>query len=89
MDDQLRELLTQLHDELEHTQTLDDNARQMMEHLKIDIQGLLEKSDEEQHPGYGSVAHQINEAVQEFEVTHPELTETLTKVLDTLSGLGI
>lgn len=84
-DEKLRDLLEQLHDELEHTSSLDEKGRELLSHLSVDIQKMLGSS--------GTVppttTERFQDAIDHFEVTHPELTAALSQVLNALSNAGI
>ncbi len=89
---QIREMLTQLHDELEHTQTLDDDERAMMRHLMSDIQQMLNRQDAGQGMQYKpdrSFVNRLRKALDMMEVSHPTLTLMMEKALDTLNIAGI
>ena len=81
---QLHQSLQQLHAELDRTQTLDDESRQLLEQLQHDIQGVLRESNATTHQ---SLSDQLGAAVAHFEDSHPELTLTLKQVLDNLAQI--
>ena len=87
-DHEIRAMLTQLHDELERTHTLDEGERAMMRHLMSDIQLALRPEDEREAPS-GRLVDRLNKAISVLEVSHPTLTSTLKKALDTLTVAGI
>jgi hypothetical protein len=91
-DQQIRQMLTQLHDELEHAETLDDDERAMMRHLMADIQEALKRSADAHTPGYPanqSLMARLEQSVDVLEVNHPALTVMIEKALDTLNLAGI
>ena len=81
----LRELLEQLHNELERTESLDETGREMLSHLSTDIQIMLEPSEIE-HP---SLRQRLQEAIDHFEVERPAITAALSQMLNTLNNAGI
>lgn len=85
-DQEIRRMLTQLHDELERTQTLDENEQTMMRHLMNDIQATLARTG---HPPTSSIVTRLEESVEVLEVSHPTLTALIRKALDTLNIAGI
>ena len=99
MDDQgLRSLLEQLHTELEHTQSVDQKGRELLNDLDNDIRGLLLRTQETQahQTGSGTTAQdpqtlleRLEETIRYLEVTHPTLTNTLAKISESLSNAGI
>jgi hypothetical protein len=90
MDDQeLRSLLEQLHAEIERSATVDEKERELLTHLAADIRVLLARSEGEENPTEPSVVKRLEEAVDQYEITHPDLTMLLSKLLAILSNAGI
>ncbi len=85
-DQDIRRMLLQLHEELERTQTLDENEQAMMRHLMEDIQATLARTGQ-QHSGNFVV--RLEESVETLEVSHPTLSSLIRKALDTLNIAGI
>jgi hypothetical protein len=86
---ELRSLLTKLHEEIKNTQEVDEKGLELLRDLEADIAALLERSDENPEPLQPSVFKNMEEAVVHFEVTHPTLTEQVAKISEILSGAGI
>jgi hypothetical protein len=84
-DQKLRELLQELHDELERTQSVDDNGREMLSRLNADIQQFLDPARE--NPA--TLLGRLQDAIDHFEVDHPAVTAALSQMLNTLSNAGI
>ena len=84
-----RELLQQLHDEINNTQTVDEEGSELLRDLDGDIRELLERSEEQQMQLHPSVIQRLESALSHFEVTHPELTTLISKVVDSLSSAGV
>ncbi len=90
MDDQeLRSLLEQVHAEIERSDTVDEKERELLTHLAADIRELLARSEGEENLSEPSVVKRLEEAVDQYEITHPDLTMLLSKLLETLSNAGI
>ena len=87
--EELRKLLHQLHDEINNTQTVDEKGSEMLRELEGDIHALLERSGESPVPVHPSVFQRLESALKHFEVTHPDLTTAISRVLDSLSNAGI
>ena len=85
----LRKQLEELHAEIEKTGTVDDEGREMLRHLKADIQTLLERSEGESLEPHPSFVQTMLDSIEHFEVTHPTLTNVLNQVMSTLSNAGI
>jgi hypothetical protein len=84
-----RELLHQLHEEIIHTQTVDEKGSELLRDLDGDIRALLERSEEHPLQVHPSIVQRLESALSHFEVTHPELTMLISKFLDSLSNAGI
>ncbi len=83
----LHEILEQLHTELAQTQTVDEAEREQLQALMRDVRELLDRADDNQPAHYQSLGGRLGEAVRQFEVSHPTLTLTIGRVLDTLHGV--
>jgi len=84
-DQKLRELLQQLHDELERTKSVDEKGREMLNHLNADIQQFLDPALENPSTLLG----RLQDAIDHFEVEHPAVTAALSQMLNALSNAGI
>lgn len=88
MDDkELRELLEKVHAEIEQTQSVDENGRELLRDLEADIRSLLARSQKKQSEP--PVVERLDNAIKYFEVTHPDLTATLSELMTILSNAGI
>lgn len=85
----LDELLVRLHSELEQTTDVDQEEQQMLEQLMADISGLLEQHDEGNEESSQLFTERLQEAINQFEISHPTLTWSMGQVLAVLSGAGI
>ncbi|CAG0960942.1 hypothetical protein ANRL3_00872 [Anaerolineae bacterium] len=79
---QLRTTLEQLHTELERAQTVDDESRQLLQHLQSDIQAVLKESSDSAR---ASLRTRLETALAHFEDSHSQLTLTIKNVLDHLA----
>ena len=86
---ELRKLLHQLHDEIKNTQAVDEKGSALLSDLEEDIHALLERPEENLVPLHPTVVQRLEGALDHFEVTHPDLTMTISKFLDSLSNAGI
>jgi hypothetical protein len=90
MDEQeLRKLLEQLHNEIEHTESVDDKGRDLLRDLGGDIRDLLARSGQENIDARPTLLTRLEESISYLEVTHPTLTNTLSKLMESLSNAGI
>lgn len=86
---ELRDTLEKLHRELEQAENLDDDSRERLQHLEVHIQAVLDREESSSTEEDDSLGDRLNDAIQEYEVTHPDLTTVLRHVMDILSGAGI
>jgi hypothetical protein len=85
-DSRLHTLLNELHQELQRTPALDAEEREMLNHLARDVQALLAV---EAPARDDSVLGRLNDAIAQFEVSHPDLTRALSQLLNSLSQGGV
>ncbi len=89
-DDELRQLLEELHQKIEKTNSVDEKGRELLSHLSLDIRSLLERTGHEEHlHGTDREIGRLEEAVRHFEVSHPGLTAALSQLLNILNNAGI
>lgn len=84
-DQKLREILQQLHEELERTKSVDENGREMLSQINADIQQFLDP--ERENPA--SLRDRLQIAIDHFEVEHPAITTALSQMMNALSNAGI
>ena len=83
----LGELLEQLRAELSKIDAVDETGRELLRALDADIQRLLERSEEGESDE--SLLQRLQDGIDHFEVTHPNLTAALSQMLNTLNNAGI
>ena len=90
MDDQkLRKLLEKVHAEIENTQSMDANGRELLRDLETDIRGLLARSQGKQKQSELPIVERLDNTIKYFEVTHPDLTARLSELMTILNNAGI
>jgi hypothetical protein len=90
MDDQeLRSLLERLHTEIDRKEPLDKKERELLQHLGADIRELLARSEAEGTQAEPSMIKRLEESIDHYEITHPDMTMLLAKLLAILSNAGI
>ena len=85
----LRKDLRQLHSEIKNTEAADEKGRKLLRDLEGDIGALLDRSEEHPVQVHPSIVQRLEDAATHFEVTHPDLTTLISKLLDSLSNVGI
>src|SRR5262249_59634773 len=83
----LRQMLEQLHAELQQSHGLDDRSRERLASALSDIEDLLKRAETGKPPE--SIVERLHEAIGVFEQTHPTLTAAIGRVADTLANMGI
>ena len=86
---ELRELLEQLHGEIEHTDTIDDKGQELLRDLSTHINELLDRSEPDRVQPHPSTIKQLEDAIDTLEVSHPTETFILSKILAILCNAGI
>ncbi|CAN5224848.1 hypothetical protein BH24PSE2_BH24PSE2_22370 [soil metagenome] len=85
----LTELLLELEAELNRADTVDDVGRDRMRAVQTEISLALTRREREKQDELGDLAESVQRSIDEFEKTHPRLTLTLGRILDTLNKIGI
>ena len=89
VDKNLRTLLEGLHDELQRTESVDEKGRILLRDLDADIRGLLQRSGDESLQTDETILQHFQSVMEHFEITHPQLTMTLSEMMTVLSNAGI
>ena len=86
----LRELLERLHNELEQTESIDENGNEMLRHLDADIRRRLERAGaKKETDADDTILERLQDTIDHFEASHPSLTQTLSEMMTILSNAGI
>lgn len=85
---ELRELLEKLHSELEQMDVKDEASRERLRHLDADIRDLLQRSGEDLDADE-SMLERLQDSIDHFEASHPQLTLMLSQMMTILSNAGI
>jgi uncharacterized protein DUF4404 len=89
-DDELRQMLEELHQKIEKTNVVDEKGRELLSHLSVDIRNLLERTGHEEPLRANEwETGRLEESIRHFEVTHPNLTAALSQLLNILNNAGI
>lgn len=86
---ELLQLLERLRNDLSQTTGMDDATRQHLQTLVEEIERGMAGPDKTAPPPEKSFSDRIAEAMTDFEVQHPRLTETLSRIADQLGLMGI
>jgi hypothetical protein len=81
----LRELLAQLHTRLGHAKSLDPESRKLLTTLSHDIERALGRASEDTAPA----RTRLESAAVRLELEHPALATVVRQIIDALSKAGI
>lgn len=88
----LRRILDELHESLENAGDIDEAGRQALRGAADEIREALD-AEPAARGGEGevnrSVSDRLSAALEQFEESHPTLTETVRRLVDQLSDMGI
>lgn len=87
-DQNLRDLLEKVQNELKHVEATDEAGREKLRHLDADIRDLMQRSDEEMETDE-PLLERLQETIEHFEETYPRFTMTLSQMMTILSNAGI
>ena len=88
-DKELHKLLKRVHNEIEHTETVDEAEQELLSDLSSDIRELLERSEGSRLNPHPTIISRLNKTIDRLEISHPTLTASLSKLLSILSNAGI
>ena len=88
-DQELRKLIEELHAEIQNTHSVDKKGQELLLHLEADIQELLSRADGAVTPLHPTTIQRMEDGLSHFEVTHPALTSLLSRLMESLSNVGI
>ena len=88
-EEHLRELLEELHSELEHSESVDEQTRELLRAARGDIEKALVSGQPDAGQQASTARSRIREAIERFGGEHPKGAALLNRVLDALSNVGI
>lgn len=86
---QLREKLTQLHEELAVSESLDADTRLALSDLHDEIGNVLSSSGKQDNLTYAPLIIRLRANMVRFEASHPRLTGALERAIDALVQMGV
>jgi Domain of unknown function (DUF4404) len=90
MDDpEFNKLLEQLHQEIEHTDNVGDKEKALLLDLSGDIRKLIDRSDGDQKQPIPTTVERLEASIDLLEISHPNLTALMSRLLAVLSNAGI
>ena len=87
MDEELKKLKGELDAKIRQMDGLDDISREKLDKLMSFVEMKLQKPNDPAH--LENLVEHLEDNIQHFEITHPELTTVMNNMLIILSNLGI
>jgi hypothetical protein len=84
----LKDTLKALHNNLESTDNIDVELKQLLQTLDLDIRQLLDK-DAEESKSSSALVERAQKISAKFASEHPHLEPALREVIDILAKMGI
>jgi len=88
-DEDLCQLLEELHSEIEATTSVDEKERELLRDLEADIRELLERCQSENIQTRPLTMRRFEDAIDSMAINHPTLTDMLSRMSTILSNAGI
>ena len=85
----IKSLIRQLHDTLDGTSEISDTDREQLRQLSVDLQALVAQPNASVRSGHQNIIDRLNWVVTRFEVSHPDLTATMSQISKALGDMGI
>lgn len=85
----LKQTLRSLHEELARSPSVDPELRALLKSLAEDIDDVLHPAAPPRAEGEEPLAERVTSAREHFEDTHPQLAAIIGRIADGLSQLGI
>ncbi len=85
----LKEHLKNLHQELATIESVDKESTILLEKIQSDVQFLLAHKSENPSEQHSTVKERLAESARHFNATHPALAAMIRTVVSTLNNMGI
>jgi ABC-type transporter Mla subunit MlaD len=87
--EKLRTAVEEIRATLARGEGLSADARRSLEELANDLEGLLDRAAGTKHEDDESLRIRLADRVRELEVSHPDLSATVGRVIDTLAFFNL
>ena len=85
----LKQLLTQLHEELVRTEQVDEELKSLLQNLNQDIHEVLSKEEAPDDPVFAALSERSQALSAKFAAQHPKLEPALREFGDMLERMGV
>lgn len=89
VDQELLATLHKLHEQLCQHPTFDDPTKESLRQVAADIQSILDEHAASPGVTQEPLRNRLSEIIQDFEVEHPTLSQTLIDISNILARIGI
>ncbi len=84
----LKKSLEQLHKELQNAKSVDPESEMILRNLLEDIHSLIERTEGKEITKH-SLINELKKSAQSFQVSHPEVSNAIRIVINSLSNIGV
>ena len=85
----LREQLAKLHDELTRAQQDNPAARRSLDEILPELKRMVDQASGSEAASSGSLPGRLERVAVQFEAAHPQLAASARRLIDLLSEVGI
>ncbi len=86
-DKKLHQLLTQVHEQLQQQDSLDEKSQALLQQVLADVKSAAAPDTDDEISM--DLSNRIEQQALEFENAHPTLAEVLRQIIDTLGRIGV
>lgn len=86
-DEKLHQLLTQVHEQLQQQNGLDEESQVLLQQVLNDVKSAT--SQDSVGDASTDLSNRIEQQALQFESAHPTLAEVLRQIMDTLGRIGV
>lgn len=87
--DELKESLAKLQDELKYAMSIDDASRDNLKKLDENIHRILENSGEVPAEHHRNLRESLEDSFEYLEASHPTVTGLVSRLIKALTDMGI
>lgn len=88
-DEKLHQLLTQVHEQLQQQDGLDEQSQTLLQQVLDDVKNANAPGIENTELDPDDLTNRIEQQALQFENAHPTLAEVLRQIMDTLGRIGV
>ncbi len=85
----LNKSLENLHEELKRADSLDENSLILLQNILDEIKEIMHRSKIEDDESHKSIPQRLKDIASSFEATHPNVSEAIYLLTNSLSNFGL